>query len=46
MPSNCYHFSDYGHNYYVTINATTNMTIIMITNNGLNSCKHDQTCVV
>jgi len=42
MPSNRYHFSDYGYNYYVTINTTTNMTIIMITNNGLNSCKHDQ----
>jgi hypothetical protein len=42
MPSNHYHFSDYGHTYYVTINITTK-TIVMITNNGLNSCKHDQT---
>jgi hypothetical protein len=46
MSSNSYHFSDYGHNYYETINTTTNMTIIMITNNGFNSCKCDQTCVV
>ncbi len=39
MPSNCCHFNAYGHNYLI-IDTTTNMTIITITNNGLNRCEH------